>query len=96
MSAPLNSSHPGALVSDLIEKYIHEAKASLTKAISSLQAAENSLQLVGPLSGMPATLSAQQRHGGLEMGYGQLESSVEISGEAIESLQSAIALMTGR
>ncbi|KAB8068879.1 hypothetical protein BDV29DRAFT_195321 [Aspergillus leporis] len=80
MSAPLNSSHPGALVSDSIEKSILEAEASLTEAINSLQAAKNCLQLIGPLSGMPGTLlSAQERHSGLVMGHRQLESSVEIS-----------------
>ncbi|KAF7589423.1 hypothetical protein BBP40_004293 [Aspergillus hancockii] len=114
MSAPLNSSHPGALVSgmllrasyverfvpnfqDSIENYIREAEASLTAAISFLQAAKNSLQLVGRLSGRPGTLlSTQERHGGLAMGHRQLESSAEISREAIESLKSAVGLMTGR
>ncbi|KAF7590998.1 hypothetical protein BBP40_002140 [Aspergillus hancockii] len=97
MSATLNSSHPGALVSDSIEKYILEAEASLTEAINSLQAAKNSLQLVGPLSGMAGTfLSAQERHSGLAMGHRQLESSAETSREAIEFLKSAVGLMTGR
>ncbi|KAB8236500.1 uncharacterized protein BDW43DRAFT_298112 [Aspergillus alliaceus] len=70
MSAPLNSSYPGALISDSIEKFILEAEARLTEAINSLQAAKNSLQLIGPLSGMPGTLlSAQERHSGLVMGH---------------------------
>ncbi|KAF5861180.1 hypothetical protein ETB97_000554 [Aspergillus alliaceus] len=97
MSAPLNSSHPGALVSDSIEKFILEAEACLTEAINYLQAAKNSLQLIGPLSGTPgALLSAQERHSGLVMGYRQLESSVEISREAIESLNTAVGLMSSR
>ncbi|KAB8240143.1 hypothetical protein BDV35DRAFT_386082 [Aspergillus flavus] len=79
MSAPLNSSHPGALVSNSIEKFILEAEASLSEAINSLQAAKNSLQLIGPLSGTPgALLSAQERHSGLVMGHRQLESSLAI------------------
>ncbi|KAE8386923.1 hypothetical protein BDV23DRAFT_186803 [Aspergillus alliaceus] len=63
----------------------------------SLQAAKNSLQLIGPLSGMPgALLSAQERHSGLMMGYRQLESSAEISCEAIEPLKTAVGLMSSR
>ncbi|PYH54804.1 uncharacterized protein BO96DRAFT_80369 [Aspergillus niger CBS 101883] len=78
MPAPLNSSHPGAFVSDTIEKFIHEAEARFIEAINSLQAAKNSLQLIGPLSGMPGTLlSAQERHSGLVMGHRQLRSSAE-------------------
>ncbi|KAE8395560.1 hypothetical protein BDV23DRAFT_178612 [Aspergillus alliaceus] len=114
MSAPLNSSHPAALVSGMllhvsyverfvpnfqnsVEKFILEAEASLTEAISSLQAAKNSLHLIGPLSGMPGTLlSAQVRHSGLVMGHRQLESSAEISREAIESLKTAVSLISSR
>jgi hypothetical protein len=82
---------------DSIEKSILEAEASLTEAINSLQAAKNCLQLIGPLSGMPGTLlSAQERHSGLVMGHRQLESSVEISCEAIESLKTAVGLMSSR
>ncbi|CAK47144.1 hypothetical protein An17g00160 [Aspergillus niger] len=65
-------------VQDTIEKFIHEAEARFIEAINSLQAAKNSLQLIGPLSGMPGTLlSAQERHSGLVMGHRQLRSSAE-------------------
>ncbi|KAE8384743.1 hypothetical protein BDV23DRAFT_30531 [Aspergillus alliaceus] len=43
---------------------------------------------------MPGTfLSAQERHSGLVMGHRQLESSAEISREAIGSLKTAIGLI---
>lgn len=63
---------------DTIEKFILEPEARLIEAINSLQAAKNSLQLIGPLSGIPGTLlSAQERYSDLVMGHRQLESSAE-------------------
>jgi hypothetical protein len=80
-----------------VETEIDAARDAVVEAAKAITAAQNNLQLVGPLRGPAgARLSPQEKHSGLEMGHEHLKEAINSLEEAMEKLHVAVGLMTGR
>ncbi|KAB8253815.1 hypothetical protein BDV32DRAFT_155797 [Aspergillus pseudonomiae] len=96
MSSGFVPSAPGCLVSGDFEAHVTSAKEAATAAVEAIVAAQDSLQLVGPLRGPAgARLSSQEQHTGLHTSQGHMEGAIESLEDTFDSLHAAINLMAG-